>query len=241
MAPAASLAATPSLAVAASSAVAARRALSPAHIHACNSPSVAACQAFGNSNFGGDAFGGGNMSQGGGFAVDNNGPDAKVRERIPPALGSPDSFGLPQRSPTTGFTRAGEAAEQAVARAVHDQAAEERACLRRRQRLLRRRQGPPPGHDCRADHACRRAEHQPAVHDRRRHRLDQRQDVDRRRDGRGRHREARAVEVRARQKPAATPGPSPPPATVPHRLAAATLAGRVPSCGSSVRCGRSTR
>tara|TARA_B100000795_G_scaffold243470_1_gene207402 strand:+ start:504 stop:653 length:150 start_codon:yes stop_codon:yes gene_type:complete len=40
------------------------------------------CQAFGNSNFGGDAFGGGNMSQGGGFAVDNNGPDAKVRERI---------------------------------------------------------------------------------------------------------------------------------------------------------------
>lgn len=37
-------------------------------------------QAFGNSNFGGDAFGGGNMSQGGGFAVDNNGPDAKGKQ-----------------------------------------------------------------------------------------------------------------------------------------------------------------
>ena len=75
---AASLAATPSLAV-----VAVRCALAVrTHPHAFNSPSVPTCQAFGNSNFGGDAFGGGNMSQGGGFAVDNNGPDAKVRERI---------------------------------------------------------------------------------------------------------------------------------------------------------------
>ena len=39
-------------------------------------------QAFGNTNFGGDSFGAGNMSQGQGFAVDNNGPDAKVRDRV---------------------------------------------------------------------------------------------------------------------------------------------------------------
>ena len=75
---AASLAATPSLAVVAARCTLAVR----THPHTFNSPSIPTCQAFGNSNFGGDAFGGGNMSQGGGFAVDNNGPDAKVRERI---------------------------------------------------------------------------------------------------------------------------------------------------------------
>ena len=58
-----------------------------------------------------------------------------------------------------------------------------------------------------------------------------------------------AIEKRAQwrcalaRRPPQLPPPRPPapPATVPHRLAAATLAGRVPSCGSSVRCGRSTR
>jgi len=55
-----------------------------------------------------------------------------------------------------------------------------------------------------------------------------------------------AIEKRAQWRCALARSPRQPPAhrlpaTVPHRLAAATLAGRVPSCGSSVRCGRSTR
>ena len=76
---AASLAATPSLAVAAARCALAVRPHASTRMQLTTAPM---CQAFGNSNFGGDAFGGGNMSQGGGFAVDNNGPDAKVRERI---------------------------------------------------------------------------------------------------------------------------------------------------------------